>query len=292
MNTKLEWSDSIEHTLDMVRLNCVNLSEYHQQKYEKFRSRSNMYQLPVFLLSAGNAYAALGISKYLKQAYISDINCGVSIIVALFIVVQYLLSYQKQMEDELIKFKEYYLLSAQIFKVLSVEREDRKIDGKLFLEEKFSKYEELVNTSDIIQEYKEDLLDQPDNMITKHIVDAKDQNEKSKYLFDHWNILYQPKLYALKKRNANILKFLRETWNDTFGKKEKNEGDIENPDEEKKDDKILENPFYNPFSYDIFKTEFMKDRLAQDQKDLDTVRKTVKQEMAKKSSNKVKMEFL
>ena len=294
MNVKLEWNDNIEHTLDMIRLNCVNLSEYHQQRYNVYRSRSNMYRVPVFLLSAANAYAALGIRKYLSQPHISDINCGVSVLIAVIVVVQFLLSYQKQTEEELIRFKEYYTLSAQIFKVLNIDRVERKIDGNLFLQEKFGKYQELVSGSDIIQQYKDGLLEQPDNMITNYTIDAK--NEMSKYLFDHWNILYQPKLYALKKQNANVLKFLRETWKSTFDKTDdndkENEKDVENQSEKKEENKILENPFYNPFSYDIFKTEFMKERMEQDQKDLEKVRKQMPHELKKQSSTKVKMSFL
>lgn len=296
MNVKLEWNDSIEHTLDMIRLNCVNLSEYHQERYNAYKSRTNMYRVPVFLFSSANAYAALGIRKYLSQAYISDINCGVSVLIALIVVVQYLMSYQKQTEEELIKFKEYYTLSAQIFKILNIDRAERKIDGNLFLQEKFGKYQELVSTSDVIQDYKDGLLEQPDNMITKYIADTKELNDISKYLFDHWNILYQPKLYALKKQNANVLKYLRETWNSTFDKKENEEGkDVENQDTEegKKEEKeLVENPFYNPFSYDIFKNDFMKDRLEKDQKDLEKVRKQVPPELKRPPSNKVKMSFL
>ena len=297
MNVKLEWNDSIEHTLDMIRLNCVNLSEYHQERYNAYKSRTNMYRVPVFLFSSANAYAALGIRKYLSQAYISDINCGVSVLIALIVVVQYLMSYQKQTEEELIKFKEYYTLSAQIFKILNIDRAERKIDGNLFLQEKFGKYQELVSTSDVIQDYKDGLLEQPDNMITKYIADTKELNDISKYLFDHWNILYQPKLYALKKQNANVLKYLRETWNSTFDKKENEEEgkDVENQniEEGKKEEKeLVENPFYNPFSYDIFKNDFMKDRLEKYQKDLEKVRKQVPSELKRPPSNKVKMSFL
>ena len=297
MNVKLEWNDSIEHTLDMILLNCVNLSEYHQERYNAYKSRTNMYRVPVFLFSSANAYAALGIRKYLSQAYISDINCGVSVLIALIVVVQYLMSYQKQTEEELIKFKEYYTLSAQIFKILNIDRAERKIDGNLFLQEKFGKYQELVSTSDVIQDYKDGLLEQPDNMITKYIADTKELNDISKYLFDHWNILYQPKLYALKKQNANVLKYLRETWNSTFDKKENEEEgkDVENQDTEegKKEEKeLVENPFYNPFSYDIFKNDFMKDRLEKYQKDLEKVRKQVPSELKRPPSNKVKMSFL
>ena len=289
----MDWTDSIEHTLDMVRLNCVNLSEYHQEKYDLYKSRSNLYTFPVLIISAGNAYVALGIHKYLEQSRISDINCGASVLIVIIIIIQFLLNYQNQMEEQLLKFKEYYFLSAQIFNVLSIERSERKVDGKFFLTEKFAKYEELVKTSDIIQLFKDDALIQPGGLITKYVIDTKDMNDKSKYLFDHWNILYQPKLYALKKKNANILKYLREPRSDK-------KTDIAVPDEPSKEkpldtdeeQQIYDNPFYNPFSYDIFKNDFMKERLENDQKQLDSFKQAAIVDLHRKTTKRVQMTFL
>jgi hypothetical protein len=297
----IEWTDSIEHTLDMVRLNCVNLSEYHHEKYDLYKSRSNLYTFPVLIISAGNAYVALGIHKYLKQSYISDINCGASVLIVIIIIIQFLLNYQNQMEEQLLKFKEYYFLSAQIFNVLSIDRSERKVDGKFFLNEKFAKYEELVKTSDIIQLFKDDARNQPENMITKYVIDTKDMNEKSKYLFDHWNILYQPKLYALKKKNAKIIKNLREPFsekkNDQSTAPAVTEESKEKESKEKKLDadeeqQIYENPFYNPFSYDIFKNDFMKERLENDQKQLDSLKRAAIVELHRKNAKRVQMTFL
>ena len=289
----MEWTDSIEHTLDMVRLNCVNLSEYHQEKYDLYKSRSNLYTFPVLIISAGNAYVALGIHKYWDQAYISDINCGASVLIAVIIIIQFLLNYQNQMEEQLLKFKEYYFLSAQIFNVLSIERSERKVDGKSFLTDKFAKYEELVQTSDIIQSFKDDALIQPDGLITKYVIDTKDMNDKSKYLFDHWNILYQPKLYALKKKNANILKYLREPHAEKKTEQASGEPNpVEKPLEQDEEQQIYENPFYNPFSYDIFKNDFMKERLDNDQKQLDRLRQAAIVELHRKNVKRVQMTFL
>ena len=289
------WTDSIEHTLDMVRLNCVNLSEYHQEKYDLYKSRSNLYTFPVLIISAGNAYVALGIQKYLKQSYISDINCGASVLIVIIIIIQFLLNYQSHMEEQLLKFKEYYFLSAQIFNVLSIERSERKVDGKFFLNEKFAKYEELVKTSDIIQLFKDDALIQPGNLITKYVIDTKDMNDKSKYLFDHWNILDQPKLYALKKKNANILKYLREPLSEKrtdITAVNSSEPSEVKPLEADEEQQIYDNPFYNPFSYDIFKNDFMKERLENDQKQLDSLKQAAIVELHRKTAKRVQMTFL
>ena len=314
-----EWTDSIEHTLDMIRLNCVNLSEYHKQQYEMFKSRSTVTRLPIFVLTSLNAYVAVGIQQYLKQSYISDINCGVSVMIALIIVIQAILQYQAKMETELVKFKEYYLLSVQIFKILHTLRNERKTDGKVFLEEKFSKYEELVSTSDIIQHFKDDLLQQSEHLITEPVIDKKDYNKMCQQLFDHWNILYNPKIYYLKKRNASIIKYLKEQWKDAFFKEEDREkktgeteesrhlNDEENPienyeiqlveqkevvPEEKKEESLFDNPFYNPFSYDIFNTGFVKEQLYNDQQELEKMRKMVKEQIKKNRPKGMNLSYL
>jgi hypothetical protein len=289
-----EWTDSIEHTLDMIRLNCVNLSEHHKQQYEICKSRSTMNRVPIFLLTSANAYAAIGLDSYLKQQYISDINCGVSVFIALLIVIQAFLQYQTKMENELVKFKEYYLLSTKIFKMLSTPREDRKTDGKMFLDEMFTKYEEMVANSDLIEQFKESLLESPDDLMTEPVIDKGDYNSVCSKLSDHWNILYQPKLYLMKKKNASIIKYLKESWRDAFQKDKdanaKDGDDVEkqasSPEEielmatKKAEEELMQkNPNYNPFSYEIFNKGFIKEQLAKDQDELNHLRKKVKEQL-------------
>jgi len=53
------------------------------------------------------------------------------------------------MESDLVSHKDYYRLSIDIFKVISLERHIRKVDGKTFLDQKFSEYEKLIKSSNV-----------------------------------------------------------------------------------------------------------------------------------------------
>ena len=120
-------------------------------------------------------------------------------------------------------------------------------------------------------------------------------NDKSKYLFDHWNILYQPKLYALKKKNANIIKYLREPLSEKrtdITAVNSSEPSEVKPLEADEEQQIYDNPFYNPFSYDIFKNDFMKERLENDQKQLDSLKQAAIVELHRKTAKRVQMTFL
>ena len=71
------------------------------------------------------------------------------------------------MEDELLASKDFYLLGIEIFKVLSLARENRSINGKVFLEEKFSTYQKLIeNNSPIQKNIKDNLSPIPTALIS------------------------------------------------------------------------------------------------------------------------------
>ena len=55
------------------------------------------------------------------------------------------------MERELVASKEFYLLGVDCFKMLALERRNRTISGKDFLDEKYSEYTKLIQTSNLVQ---------------------------------------------------------------------------------------------------------------------------------------------
>jgi hypothetical protein len=97
-----EWSDRIEHILDMVRLNCVHLSEYHNYKYQLYKTRLSYFRVPLIILSAVNAYIAIGLNAYVKQSIISTTNGVISLFCGIITSVELFLNIQKRMESELL----------------------------------------------------------------------------------------------------------------------------------------------------------------------------------------------
>jgi len=63
------------------------------------------------------------------------------------------------MEVELNSSKDFYILAIDIFRMLSLTAENRGIDGRTYLDEKYQIYCKLIETSDIItKRMKENLI--------------------------------------------------------------------------------------------------------------------------------------
>ena len=196
MSNANSWSDENEHTLDMIRLNSVNLSEQHYSKYEQYKRRMNYVKYPVIVMSAANAYAALGLPQYVNQHYVSIGNTTVSVLVVLIVLLDMFMGTQKKLEKELVKYIEYKNIGKQIYEVLSMEKFDRKIDAKMFLDMKYKVYEALADTNHRIRKFKDVILSQSDKFINSPVLNKDDPIVQK--LHKHWNILFQPITYKLQ----------------------------------------------------------------------------------------------
>jgi len=142
-----------------MRINCVNLSEYHMYKYRRYKQYLLFFRIPVIVLSGANVFSAVGLQNYMSQANISIINSIISLFCGIVTSVELFLNIQKKMETDLVSHKNYYRLSVDIFKVISLEEKVRKVDGKTFLDQKFSEYEKLIESSNVFDsEYIFDTL--------------------------------------------------------------------------------------------------------------------------------------
>jgi hypothetical protein len=143
------WTESIERILDKMRINCVNLSEYHMFKYRRYKRYLLFFRIPIIVLSGANVFSAVGLQSYLSQPSISIINSIFSLVCGMITSIELFLNIQKKMESDLVSHKDYYRLSIDIYKVISLERHIRKVDGKTFLDQKFSEYEKLIKSSNV-----------------------------------------------------------------------------------------------------------------------------------------------
>ena len=153
------WSDEIEEICDKLRVNCVNLSEYHRKKYYHFKSYGKWFRLPMIILASVNSTASVGLQPVLDQQIISGITCLIGMIMGIIGSLELYLGIQTSMEMELKHSKDYYTLAIHIFKTLSLHRENRLEDGKEYLNEKYSQYIKFCESSNLLdKKMKNDLL--------------------------------------------------------------------------------------------------------------------------------------
>ena len=149
MDIEESWSNDMELVLDNIRKNSLLLSEHHKQAYLYYRSYLKYFRIPTIILSALNSVISIGLSAYVPQQFVSEITCVVSLVCGIITSIELYLNIQKYMESELMMSKDFYILSTDIFKALALDRANRGMDGKTFLDNNYSTYCKLIENSNV-----------------------------------------------------------------------------------------------------------------------------------------------
>ena len=145
------WTSQIEKALDLVRLNCISLSKYHNLRYQTYKNRLRYFRIPIILISSVSAFAANGFNKYMSNELVFTIITILSLSVGIISSVELYLNLQKKMESEMESHKEYNKLNIEIFRVLSLQRDQRKINGTTYYDQIFNEYQKIMQSSNTIE---------------------------------------------------------------------------------------------------------------------------------------------
>lgn len=145
-----EWTTDLENILDKIRLNATVLSEYHKERYYKYKGYLKYFKIPTIILSAFSSVFSVGLQSYVEQSVVSIITCLIGLFVGILNSLELFLAIEQTMESELTHSRDFYLLSVDICKTLMLVREHRPSKGKQYLEEKYSVYCKLVENSILV----------------------------------------------------------------------------------------------------------------------------------------------
>jgi hypothetical protein len=162
-----DWTQDIEMVLENIRVNSVLLSKEHKKRYFVLKQTLQYFRLPVIIISGINSIVSVGFQPYLEQSVISMITCLLALICSIIGSIELYLAIQKSMEIELVVSKDYYLLSIDIYKTLSLSLEHRPIPAKEYLEKKYNEFVKLMEKSNLITKKLEDKLAPMPQLITQ-----------------------------------------------------------------------------------------------------------------------------
>ena len=154
----MDWSDDIDKVLDNIRINCVLLSKLHKQRYFELKSSLKYYRLPVIILNGVNSIFAVGLQPYINQGTISLTNSLIALTCGIIGSIELYFGIQKRLENDMISQRDYYLLSIDIFKTLSLDKANRPIPSKDYLEKSYNVYTKLIESSSTLAKVKGDKL--------------------------------------------------------------------------------------------------------------------------------------
>lgn len=151
------WSNDIIEILKKIRINSYLMSVKHKQRYNEFKDCSKYFDLPTIILSifSSTFISFQGISTYKKVV----VNTSISMFIAILTSIKLYLNLDSSINQSEKLSHEFYLLSINIFKMLELEESNRKVDASVFLNEIYSEYIKLLDSSNIFKkEIKGDAL--------------------------------------------------------------------------------------------------------------------------------------
>jgi hypothetical protein len=170
------WSTDRENLLDSIRYNCAILNELHKQQYFYYKSFSKYFRVPLLLLSGINSVAAIGLNNYINQKTVRLICCLISLITGIITSIELYLGIEISMANELEASREFYLLSIDIYKTLQLKRENRSVDGNVYLESCLSKYSKLFENSNVLtKNIKDKLINIDEKILFNSSTDLPDE---------------------------------------------------------------------------------------------------------------------
>jgi len=176
------WTPEIESMCENLRINSVNLSEYHRKRYYYFKSYSKYFRIPLIILASINSTASVGLQRFIAQEWISLTTCLIGMIIGAITSVELYLNINSNMELEIKQSKEFYSLAIDLYKMLHLNVEHRGEEGVSYLNQKYSMYTKLYEASILLRrKLKVDVLTEiPKNLEDSSPV-AVESNEIEKH---------------------------------------------------------------------------------------------------------------
>jgi len=152
------WSNDLEQVLTRIMINSNIMSVYHKKNYIYYKGQLKYYRIPIIIISGFNSVFSVGLQPFIEQKIISVVNCLLALVCGIISSIELFLQIADNTEKELIASKEFYLLGIDCFKMLKLDRNNRTISGKDFLDSKYGEYTGLIHTSNIVQRKIEDKM--------------------------------------------------------------------------------------------------------------------------------------
>lgn len=158
MHVDSNWSDDQEKVLAAIHISCTIYAEHHKKRYFYLKGYLKYFRIPTIIISGISSVSSVGLQPYLAQNTISMMTCVFALLCGIITSIELYLQIQSSMENELVASKDFYLLAADIYKVLTLSRENRGFGGNTYLDEKFGIFCKYIESSHLINHRIRDTL--------------------------------------------------------------------------------------------------------------------------------------
>lgn len=155
------WSDDIEKVLKSIHNSCLVYARYHKKRYFYLKGYLKYFRIPTIVISGINSVCSVGLQPYVAQTHISILTCVLALCCGIIASIESYLQIQASTESDLMVAKDFQLLAADIYKMLTLDRINRGVGGISYLDEKFGIYCKFIEGSLPLDKHIRDFLQLP-----------------------------------------------------------------------------------------------------------------------------------
>jgi hypothetical protein len=148
------WNQAVDCLLDKIRLNSIMLASKHIKNHLYYLNCSKYFEIPVIILSVFSSSFSVGSEKFMHQETISVVTCAISMMVTILTSTKLYMKITENSSQEQELAIQYKSLALDLFKILSLPKENRGTDGLVYLNKVYSKYTNLIESSQILNNIK------------------------------------------------------------------------------------------------------------------------------------------
>lgn len=152
------WTDDIEKVLKSIHNSCLVYARYHKQRYFYLKGYLKYFRIPTIVISGINSVCSVGLQPYVAQEHISILTCVLALCCGIIASIESYLQIQASTESDLMVAKDFQLLAADIYKMLTLDRMNRGVGGISYLDEKFGIYCKFIEGSLPLDKHIRDFL--------------------------------------------------------------------------------------------------------------------------------------
>ena len=157
----MNYNQSVESLLDKIRLNSIMLASKHIKNHLYYLNCSKYFEIPVIILSVFSGSFSVGSDSFMSQETISIITCFISMTITILTSIKLYMKIAENSSQEQELAIQYKTLALDLFKTLSLPKEDRGADGLIYLNKVYSKYTSLILSSQVLNN-----ITKNDNLLT------------------------------------------------------------------------------------------------------------------------------
>ena len=143
------WNNEIMEILEKLRKNSLAMYNKHRHRYLEFNSLTKYFDLPIIGCSVfGASFSSL---NSIPEDKTQVINVSISMFVTILTSIKLYLNLSSNINEEISISKDFYILSIDIFKIVTLHQDDRHIDPLEFVNGCYSRYIKLIEASSLLR---------------------------------------------------------------------------------------------------------------------------------------------